>query len=301
MVSIIIINYNTFRLTSECIRSVYKFTTEVEFEVILVDNGSSECNAELFRQEFQKIILVKSRDNLGFAKGNNLGIGYAKGDIILLLNSDTLLMENSIQKCAAKLSALPANTVAITCKLAHPDGRIQQQCSRFPDIRNEFLELTRIHKVLPVQKRAEMFLGSYFNHLNDIYPDWIWGTFFMFSRSIIDEMPDRKLNDDYFMYCEDMRWCYDIRMAKKKIYYYSGTQITHLLKGSAETGVSNSGIIISNELDFVAKSRGKAYMFLYGTARALNLLFASARSGMNYANFRKYLKSAFGLLVKSDN
>src|SRR6187551_458695 len=95
-VSIIIINYNTFDLTSNCIRSVVEQTKNVSYEIILVDNASVEKDAVEFSNIFPQIVLVKSSTNLGFAKGCNLGIEHSKGDYILLLNSDTVLVNNAV-------------------------------------------------------------------------------------------------------------------------------------------------------------------------------------------------------------
>jgi GT2 family glycosyltransferase len=97
VVSVIIINYNTFQLTCACIESVVAHTT-IPYEIILVDNCSTECDADRFKDKFPFIRLIKNPVNNGFASGNNLGIAATKGDIILLLNSDTYLTESSIDK-----------------------------------------------------------------------------------------------------------------------------------------------------------------------------------------------------------
>ena len=96
-ISVVIINYNTFELTSNCLRSIYRHTSEIEFEIVLVDNDSSECSPDLFLSEFPDIELVKSPINGGFAKGNNLGVERAKGRYIALLNSDTELLNNALK------------------------------------------------------------------------------------------------------------------------------------------------------------------------------------------------------------
>ncbi len=298
MVSIIIINYNTYQLTSVCIRSIYKSTLNIEFEIILVDNGSTECSAELFKNEFPEIILIKSDKNLGFAKGNNLGISKARGDIILLLNSDTLLIGNSIGECAIKLTSLPDNFAAISCMLSSPDGAIQKQCSRFPRIFNEFIELTRIHKLLPAWKRAVIMLGSYYDHKSDISPDWFWGTFFMFRKAVLKDIPNAILNEDYFMYCEDMRWCYDFKKAGKKMYYYAKPRIIHVTGGSAANKSDKQTQIITNELDFTVKTRGTFYMLIYGLTRAFNILLSAGRSPMKIASFREYIKDSMKLFSR---
>lgn len=274
-VSIVILNYNTFALTSNAIRSVYNFTTGVEFEVILVDNNSTEYDAALFKNEFPGIVLIKNTENAGFAKGNNFGIKHAKGNSILLMNSDVVLTENSILKCLQKLKSLPEDTAAISCKLTYPDGRIQYQCNRFPGILNPFMELTRIHKLFSKQKRAEIFLSSYFDNLSDIYPDWIWGTFFMFKRELLHLLPGEHLNEDYFMYCEDMKWCYDFKKIHKRVYYFAGTTVLHLSGQSYTDKATKEVTIARNESDFVLKTKGLPYYLVYKIINFLNVFFSS--------------------------
>src|SRR4051794_26006845 len=107
-VSVIIINYNTFKLTADCVRSVIKETKEAIYEIILVDNASPDDSADELVRLFPQIFLVRSRINLGFAKGNNLGIAHARGEFILLLNSDTILVNDAISVALKKLRAEPS-------------------------------------------------------------------------------------------------------------------------------------------------------------------------------------------------
>src|SRR5687767_14203858 len=95
-VSIIIINYNTYFLTCNCIKSVFEYTKDISFEVILVDNASKELEPIKFEEQFPDIKVIRLQENIGFAGGNNAGLQFASGKYILLVNSDTLLTENSI-------------------------------------------------------------------------------------------------------------------------------------------------------------------------------------------------------------
>jgi GT2 family glycosyltransferase len=186
------------------------------------------------------------------------------------------LIENSILKCVDKLTSLPENTVAITCKLIYPDGRIQHQCNRFPNIANEFLEFTRIHKLFTDEKKAKQFLSSYFDHLTDVNPDWFWGTFFMFRYESLSLLPGNMLNDDYFMYAEDMKWCYDFKVAGKQVYYCSGTTVVHLSGQSFADKKNADANNVKNELDFILKTKGWLYMVIYRFTRFLNVTFSSS-------------------------
>ena len=184
-VSIIIINYNTFQLTSECIRSVIAFTKEISYEIIVVDNASMECDADIFKEKFPEIILVKSQKNGGFAYGNNLGIEKASGEFILLLNSDTILTEDSISKTVAYAEQNP-NAGVIGCRMIFPDGDIQYTARRFRSIQWELLDLFRFIPMLnPYKSRAKLMLGKYFRHDENINCDWVNGAFFLFPKKNI--------------------------------------------------------------------------------------------------------------------
>jgi GT2 family glycosyltransferase len=232
MLSVIIINYNTFQMTSECIESIYKHTKDIDFEIILVDNASKECDANLFKEKFEEITVIKNNENLGFAKANNLALPYCKGDVILFLNSDTLITDNSLQKTYEKI--LNSFDIGIlTCKLKYPDGTIQNQCRRFDTISFLLIEKLRLYKCFPKKIRGLLFLNGYFDHNTSLYPDRIWGTFFMFKKQILDVLPENKWSERFFMYGEDNEWCYQLRKYTPfKIFYFAEASIIHLMGGS---------------------------------------------------------------------
>ena len=231
-VSIIIVNYNTFKMTCDCINSIYKNTKSLSFEIILVDNDSKECDGDLFLKSFPEIILVKSNSNVGFAKGNNLGIQKATGKYILLLNSDTVLKDNAIKISIDYLENHPKAGI-MSVGLVFPDGAHQSVCQRFPSIRYQLFELLRLHKLVSKKVAGRILLGSFFKYDENIKSDWVWGTYFMFRKEILELLPNKKLNDDFFMYCEDMQWCWDFRTLGYEIHYCSETQVLHYSGGSS--------------------------------------------------------------------
>ncbi len=231
-VSIIIINHNTFKLTCNCIQSVIRKTEGINYEIILVDNASSDVNPDLFKERFPFINLIKSKINSGFAKGNNLGINHAQGEYILLLNSDTELFNNAIKITYDKIKLEPTIGV-ISAKLISPDGKVQNSCQRFPSIKYETIELLRLHKLFSRKKQGELLLGAFFSHTYETEPDWVWGTFFMFRRTILNKFPETKLTETFFMYMEDVEWCYIIRQNGFKIVYYPEAVVIHHGGGSA--------------------------------------------------------------------
>ena len=232
MVSIIVINYNTFDFTVACIRSIQFFTKAVPYEIILVDNASTEKNPDEFLQIFPNIRLIKSTVNSGFSKGNNLGIDYATGNIILLLNSDTYLIEDAISKAMLFLAAHPEIGV-LSVSLKYPDGRPQHYTRRFRSITNELLDMLRpLLYLLPYRRRARMMLNQYYNGDFDVAADWIGGAFFMFPAKVLQQLPGGRLDERYFMYGEDQLWCYQIAQVGYKCYNYSGTSVVHIEGGS---------------------------------------------------------------------
>jgi GT2 family glycosyltransferase len=231
-VSIIVINYNTPELTFNCIESVFKQTKDIDFEVILVDNCSTQFDCAFFQESFPALHIIESPTNSGFAKGNNSGIAAAKGKWICLLNSDTLLLENSILKLVQFWKKTPT-IGAVTPRICFPDGRPQSVAQRFPSVRYGLIELFRLHRLFSKQCAGKLLLGAFFDQGTTVEADWIWGTCFFTSKSIIASLPDGKLNDDYFMYCEDMQWCYDISKTSHDCYFYAGTTIHHLMGGSS--------------------------------------------------------------------
>lgn len=229
--SIIIINYNTFSLTSKCIASVYEKLTGVDFEIVLVDNASIECDPHLFKIKFPDIKLVISKTNTGFAGGNNLGIENATGIYLLLLNSDTELINNAPKICLDHLLA-NKDTGMVTCQLLYPNGAIQFNCRRFRTIGWEILEIVPFYKLLPRAKRASLMLHKYFDHQSFANCDWVWGAFMLFPKSIIQQLPHKKLSEDFFMYCEDVLWCWEIKQLGYEVHFLPEAKVMHVHKGS---------------------------------------------------------------------
>src|SRR5215217_84282 len=122
--SVIIVNYNTFQLTCNCIQSLKDKLHDLSYEIVLVDNASTECDPNRFTQRFSDINLIVSPTNTGFTGGNNLGIAHSQGEYLLLLNSDTELINNAPKICYDYMQQHPEVGMT-TAQLVYPDGRIQ--------------------------------------------------------------------------------------------------------------------------------------------------------------------------------
>ncbi len=262
--SIILINYNTSAFTIKCIRSIYKFTQKLRFEIILVDNASTEIEPTSFTDLFPDVKLIQNSTNEGFARGNNRGIQQATGDVILLLNNDTELRDDSIERAYQVLKEKSEISV-VTGKLLYEDGRVQHQCGRFPSVTLQLIELFRIQKILPKRVRENLLLGGFFDHNRPVFPDWIWGTFFMFNRNVLNVFPEGKLSETYFMYMEDMEWCYRIRKSGLKVFYDPSISIVHYSRASSSSffGARLNPLIFENFKHLLSRERGWVYATLY--------------------------------------
>lgn len=285
MISIVIINYNTFSITSDCIRSIVKYTHGVDYEIILVDNASIECDPELFLNEFPGIKLVKSSSNLGFSKGNNLGIIHAKGDVILLLNSDTYFADNILYKTLTYFDSLE-NVGFLGVKMIYPDGRIQHTARKFRSIRWEVLDLFRfIPFLLPYRSRAKLMQGKYFKGDFSMECDWLNGAFLMFKKSILSNFPNGKLDDRFFMYGEDHLWGYQVKQIGLHNHFYCSSSIVHINNASTspEKRIKLLRTMFNNELEILAYRKGRGiyywiFLMIYGLKEQVRIIIKSVYS-----------------------
>jgi GT2 family glycosyltransferase len=283
-VSIIIINYNTFDLTSKCIQSIYDKTSGINFEIILVDNASVECDAFIFKQKYPEIIVIKNDKNIGFAGGNNVGILYSKGEYVLLLNSDTRLLNNAIELSYNRLKK-EKNIVGLSGQLLDEDGSIQHPAGKFLYISSLLLKLSGADRLYDPKKREERFLGFDFDHTREIKADWLWGTFLLLRKNIIGEMPDKELPNNFFMYCEDIEWGYTINNLGYQLIYFPDAKIIHYGGKSGHKNVSRT--IQTNLYDILKRYRSVTYAKVYFSLFNLLQLTTTIRNKISNRFFKK--------------
>jgi GT2 family glycosyltransferase len=230
-VSILVVNYNTCRLTLDCLQSVYASETQYRYEVIVIDNHSSDGSVEAIRAAYPEITLIANEDNTGFAKANNQGMEAASGRFVLLLNSDTLVQPDTLDTMIRFMDTHP-EMGASGCKVILPDGSLDKACKRgFPTPSASFYYAFGWSKRYPDNPKYNQYqLG----HLSpdDEYPvDVLVGAFMLVRREAIEQVGG--LDETFFMYGEDIDWCYRIKQAGWGIYYYPRTYIIHIKGGSA--------------------------------------------------------------------
>ncbi len=294
-VSIVLINYNRPDLTEDCIKSIIQFTAEIKYEIIVVDNASTQGDISFIEKMDGPIKLIRSVSNLGFAKGNNLGLSIAQGDYILLLNNDTVLINEAIDLAHARIKK-DGRIGVLTCHLEVPDGQPQYPAERFPALGRELRELFRVNKFLSKSDRKAYYLGAEFNHEEEVECDWVWGTFFMFPKHLLSKLPDQKLPDDLFMYGEDLLWCWSIKRLSYKIVYYHESRIMHIGGASSVETTNNQEHyyikVLPNTYKAVVAMRGKYYAWLLFFIRAIHLFtLRTAENRQSGSNLMRFLFS----------
>ncbi|MCE3203590.1 glycosyltransferase family 2 protein [Paenibacillus sonchi] len=230
-VSIIVLNYNTCRLTMDCLRSVYDSETNFVYEIILIDNNSRDDSVERISREFPGVMLIANSENVGYARANNQGMEVASGRYVLLLNSDTVVRKDTLQTMISFMDGRP-DIGASGCKVILPDGSLDKACKRgFPTPSASFYYAFGFSKLFPDRPRFNGYQLGYLDPDQDYPVDCLVGAFMLLRRETIEQVGG--LDEDFFMYGEDLDWCFRIKEAGWGIYYYPQTSIIHLKGGSA--------------------------------------------------------------------
>jgi O-antigen biosynthesis protein len=224
-VSILIVNWNTGELLSNCIHSIADRTHGVNYEIIVVDNASTDGSAEMVRDRFPSAKLVESKENLGFVRGNNRALEEARGKYVLYLNPDTELKTNAVYGVASFLDA-NGEYGAAGCKILNADGSVQFTCARtFPSPFKQFCLLTLLNRLFPESRFFSTVEMTYWDHSDSREIDCLSGAFMMVRKSLIDEL--QGFDENLFMYAEDVDLCFRIKGKGKKVYYLAAEEIYH--------------------------------------------------------------------------
>lgn len=241
--SIIIVSFNTKDLLSACFASLLASKDiEDKWEIIIVDNASSDGSQEEIKNvkfKTKNVTLIQNKENKGFAAANNQGIRASKGDYILLLNSDTEVRKETIGTMISYVDS-HRDIAAATCRVELPDGSLDPACHRgFPTPWAAFTYFLGLERMFPRSALFSQYHQGYKDVTQEHLVDCISGAFFLLRKSIIEKIGF--LDEAFFMYGEDIDWCYRIRQNGYFIGYYPLASILHRKKQSGRDH-SNEGI-----------------------------------------------------------
>ena len=219
ILSVIVLSFNTKDYLHRCLTSIFssKRIDMKDLEVIVVDNNSSDDSVEMVNKYFTQVKLIKNDKNVGFSAGNNIGIKKSKGKLVLLVNSDVEVNPDTLSKMMEFVNQRP-ELGAATCRLNLADGRIDPACHRgFPTPWAAFSYLSGLEKSFP---RSKTFSGYHqgFKDLSTPHEvDVISGAFFLIPKAVIEKVG--LMDEQFFMYGEDIDWCYRINQTGYKIMF----------------------------------------------------------------------------------
>lgn len=255
-VSVVIVNWNTREILHDCLKSVDENAGDVNLETIVVDNASADGSVDMIRRQFAHVHLIPNSANRGFAGANNQGIAAARGRYVLLLNSDTIVLDRAIEKTVGFADAHPEAAV-VGCRVLNFDSTLQDSCFMFPSALNIVLSTTYLYKLFPGSRFFGRERMTWWDKDEPREVDVISGCFMLVRREAIEQVG--VMDESFFMYAEETDWCYRFKHAGWSNLYTPAAQIVHL--GGQSTAKVSAAMTVQLRLSilrFIGKHRSPA-------------------------------------------
>ena len=276
--SVIIVNWNTRDLLADCLRSIHDTVHDLEYEVFVVDNASTDGSVAMVREQFPAVHLIENSENVGFARANNQAIALATGRYVLLLNSDTVALSGSLQTMVAFADSHPRAGL-VGARLLNRDGSFQAGRNEFPTLMSVVAEALGVANLL--YGRALYPSYSPAPAEEPALCDWVGGACLLARRSAIAEVG--LLDDDFFLNSEEVDWCYRHTEAGWEVWYHPDAAIVHL--GGASDARSSGQAKLRlwrGKLLFLRKHRGYAEALLAQVTCRLGAAMKTLAHGLLY-------------------
>ena len=254
--SIAIPSWNTRELLRQCLESVRRSSSGLSVETIVVDNASSDGSADMVAAEYPQAKLIRNRTNVGFAAACNLAFKLSSGRHFLLLNTDTILLDQALKSLVDFMDAHPG-VGAAGCRLLNRDGTLQRSCSCFPSLLTELLDALYLSKLFPKSRLFGKYSMTYwdFDEVREV--DFVGGSCLIVRREAISQVG--LLDESFFMYTEEADWCYRLRQHGWLVYYYPGARAIHLGGESAQQCGKDMHLhLYAGRNLFIRKHRGRS-------------------------------------------
>ncbi len=249
--SVVIVNYNVQYFLEQCLISIEKAIKNIQAEVFVVDNNSVDQSVDIIKQKFSWVKLIESKENLGFSKGNNLAIKECLGQYILLLNPDTLVEEDTFEKCIEFMDSHP-DAGGLGVKMMDGKGNFLPESKRsLPTPSVAFYKIFGLSSVFPKSKKFGRYHLGHLNEDENHSIEILSGAFMWMRKSALDQVGI--LDEDFFMYGEDIDLSYRLIKGGWKNYYFSGTRIIHYKGESTKKSSVNYVFVFYNAMIIFAK------------------------------------------------
>lgn len=265
--SICIVNWNRGDLLAQCLCSIYETAPRVGFEVLVVDNASSDGSAALVEREYSQVTLIKNNENVGFARANNQALRISRGRYCLLLNSDTIVLPAALDTMVEVMDARPSVGV-LTC-LMYTTRALETVSISFSDtfptptilVLNDLVGLTGLRKLFPQSRLIQRCVWTGRHPEQEQEVGHVSGACMMVRREAMQAVG--LLDEAYFFSMEETDWCYRIKQQGWQVYYTPRAQIVHLGQGSRSLRADQRALYYKSICTFLRKHYGWRSVVVY--------------------------------------
>ncbi len=292
-VSIIIVTYQSQDEISKCLHSIYENIIDIEFEIIIIDNSSTDRTIEVVKKEFPYVIVQKNKKNEGFAKANNAGSEIAKGDFLFFLNPDSEIIENTIEVLLSIYNSNPRNGI-VAPQIKNIDGSIQPSTGKTPSIFTNLFEAFGLYIFLP---NGLFGYRTFTNNENELSTDWVTGACFLVKKEFFDKL--NGFDKNFFLYLEDADLCLRLKnKLKKNIIYTTKTSIIHAKAMSSKNSSYRSKLSSYRSKMYYHKKHDNLFIYLGLIPLLYSAVLLKLVSLIILFKEKEQIKSQFKVLFK---
>jgi GT2 family glycosyltransferase/lipopolysaccharide/colanic/teichoic acid biosynthesis glycosyltransferase len=290
--AIVIVGYNTRKLVRRCLESLRAFPPRCSWEALVVDNASGDGSVAMLRQEFPWVRVLANRHNLGYSAAVNQGLDGTHGDYVLVLNPDIVVREQALDRMLDFMDAHPEAGIA-GAKLLNTDGTLQYSCRSFYTLATLILRRTPLGRLLPRSRVIRHHLMLDYDHAEPRSVDWVIGACMLVRRSAAEAVGG--MDERFFLYFEDVDWCYRMGRQGWKVYYVPQSEMVHeYRRDSAKPRLSRS---FWAHLGSLLRFYEKWNRWSYGVKRYREVLKVGAFVAADVVAINLAFLGAYGLRV----
>ena len=260
-ISVVVVSYNVKSYLEQALLSIHKALRGTRSEVFVVDNASGDGSPAMVRTKFPDVRLIVNDVNAGFARANNQALQRVRGRAVCLINPDTLVREDTFRICVETLDSRP-DAGMVGCKILNPDGSLQLACRRsFPTPWVAFTKISGLSMLFPGSRIFGRYNLTYLDPDATCEVEAVSGSFMIVRREVLEDVG--LLDESFFLYGEDLDWCYRIHQKGWKIIYLPATQIIHYKGRSAREATFDTLRVFDDAMHlFVKKHFHSGWSFI---------------------------------------
>ncbi|MCK4428643.1 MAG: glycosyltransferase family 2 protein [candidate division Zixibacteria bacterium] len=261
--SIVIVNYNVKNLLKKCLESIFEYEKDIEFEVIVVDNNSTDQSQGMLKRDFPQVKLIENKRNLGFSKGCNQGTKESRGRYILLLNPDAELTPGGFKKMIDFMDSKPEVGICGP-KMTDREGNLQFSCRSFPSYLTAISSSQSfLNRIFPENLLSQKYLLKNQDHSQIREVDWVSGSCLLAKREMLEKVG--LLDERFYMYVEDVDLCYRAKMAGFSVFYFPQVLVIHHIGKSTQKKKFNMLVEHHRSMYYFYEKHHNPNVFLRGT------------------------------------